>query len=832
MQSALRVALPALVTLFSSVALGTVHAQSIRGVTVDRAGAPVPGVVVLLLDARDSVHSRALTNDGGEFRVAAATAGVFRLRSLRIGFRPTTSAALPLGAGQELTHRLDLVGVPVSLDTVRIVGRNSCRVPTDSAAATFAIWEQVRAALTATQLSAGARGVDATLMTFNRALEPDRERVLYQSAWIVSGLTRSIWKSPTPDSLRRAGYVVEARDGSVTYVGPDLGVLLSPEFIEDHCFRLATARDQRLIGIAFEPTRERNRVAGISGTVWVDRRSAELRRMEFQYVNATREQMFGHAGGQMEFAPVKGGAWVISGWHIRMPVLTLRPTRQSSGAMEMQPQVSEIRVEGGEVVVVTRRGDTLWARPPMPLMGVVSDSATGAKVDSARIVLRGTVLSATTDTGGRFRIPDVLPGQYTVDVHTPALRRFGMVHSVPLTFTDSATPVMVRVPSAAQVIDAVCPVRDAGVAANRRDAMVAGTVRIGDDTLPARDVRVVALWGDYARQAGRTDVRTSVSQTPLGHAAPTPGAVSARGSREARTDVRGSFRLCGLPHDVEIVIRSWTDSSASQPAEVRIATGSRYAAVDLALHPLTAEVGVVSGVVLNELDRQPMPDVEVAIPQIGRSVLSDERGRFHLHDLPAGPRVLVARRLGFMELRDTVAVSTGKTAERTFVLRRVTTLDTVAVTENVVPGLDERRRFSMGRYVTRADLEKLQGRPISSALNQIANVRLVHGRSGQGWLLSSRGPMPGIGTGRPDWMWCPAESDRLRGLTCGCYAQVYLDKSLMNPGRPTEPFDVNTINSQSIEAVEWYAHRTQVPVEYANLSTECGVLVIHSRRSK
>src|SRR5688572_12457287 len=80
-------------------------AQTIRGTVVDRANVPVPGVVVFLVDAGNNVAARDLTNERGEFRVAASAAGAYRIRTLRIGFRPTMSPSVQLGAGQEVTQQ-------------------------------------------------------------------------------------------------------------------------------------------------------------------------------------------------------------------------------------------------------------------------------------------------------------------------------------------------------------------------------------------------------------------------------------------------------------------------------------------------------------------------------------------------------------------------------------------------------------------------------------------------------------------------------------------------------------------------------------------------------
>ena len=60
---------------------------------------------------------------------------------------------------------------------------------------------------------------------------------------------------------------------------------------------------------------------------------------------------------------------------------------------------------------------------------------------------------------------------------------------------------------------------------------------------------------------------------------------------------------------------------------------------------------------------------------------------------------------------------------------------------------------------------------------------------------------------------------------------MYLDNLLMNPQQPTEPFDINTIAPEQIEAIEFYAGASQTPLRYSNLNSACGVLVIHRRRS-
>jgi hypothetical protein len=223
-------------------------AQTVRGTVVDQGQVPVPGVVVQLIDAHQLVAARALTDERGGFRVQAAAPGAYRLRTLRIGFRPITTEAVQLAAGAEITRTLIVSGVAFNLDTVRVVSRNTCRIASDSAAATFAIWEQARTALTAATLTARERSVSARTVSFERLFDPGMRRMMHEEAEAHARFDHRAWRALSADSLRRVGYVVIDRDGSTTYYAPDIDVLLSPVFSEDHCFRLVDNRNLSQLG--------------------------------------------------------------------------------------------------------------------------------------------------------------------------------------------------------------------------------------------------------------------------------------------------------------------------------------------------------------------------------------------------------------------------------------------------------------------------------------------------------------------------------------------------------------------------------------------------------
>jgi hypothetical protein len=435
-------------------------AQTVRGTVVDGIeGGAVRGAVVLLMDNGGTIVRRALTDERGEFRVSAPGAGLYRVRMLRIGFLPATSPSFSLVSGQELALPQLVAGAPVSLDTVRVVGRNSCRLHGDSALATYALWEQVRTALTAAQLTTNIRSMSATVVVFERALDPYDGTVRRQAFWVRTGFTNRPWVSLSVDSLRRFGYVVHGADGWRTYHAPDLSVLLSSQFLEDHCFRLANGSKVSEVGLSFEPTADRSRLPEIKGMLWLDRKSAELRRMEFRYTRVSPVEQQSNTGGEMDFVRLSNGAWAISRWMIRMPALTqqFKASPMRGGVSGSEIIITEIKLAGGELAIIRNGRDTLWSRAPQVLRGVVLDSASGRFVGGARVSLKGIARQATTDSAGRFGIPEVLPGEYTLEVRVPGQDTVGPPHRSSLAFADSSVRVRVRVPLGDPVVRAELP---------------------------------------------------------------------------------------------------------------------------------------------------------------------------------------------------------------------------------------------------------------------------------------------------------------------------------------------------------------------------------------
>jgi hypothetical protein len=431
-------------------------AQSIHGRVLTAAGDEgTPGVLVTLLDSTGSVVARDLSEASGEYRLRAPRSGTFRVRTQRIGFRPVTSGPFMIASGVDIERAVVLAAVPMMLDSVRVVSDNVCGSMGDATGATFALWEQARTALQAAQLTAGRRGLTATVMTFARTLEPRSRRVQTESTTVTTGFVTQPWRTFSATQLRQRGFVVEDDQGWTEYRVPGLNVLLSDGFVEDHCFRVSRRRDRSTVGIEFEPTRARRNLPEIAGIIWLDRATSVLRRMEFRYVNITREQE-GEAGGDIEFGRLADGGWAISRWNIRMPVLE----QQTIGGRTMV-RVGEIRTVGGDLTLAIAGKDTLWlAVPGRPTLAtiagrVVSDS--GRPMVDVAVSLPDLGRSTLTDAGGGFQLANIPSGMHRITV-----RRLGFLPAdttLAISVADTIKPsfVITRAPvvSRAPTLDTV-----------------------------------------------------------------------------------------------------------------------------------------------------------------------------------------------------------------------------------------------------------------------------------------------------------------------------------------------------------------------------------------
>jgi hypothetical protein len=319
--------------------------------------------VVQLLNADGKSASGVLTDSAGRFNLRASAPGRYRLQVERIGFRSEFSEPLELGRDVVMVHELAIAFNPISLEGITARGRTRGCTIRENGETVSRVWDEARKALNVLALTQSGQLVRFDMEKFRRELDPQMESVLAEQRGSAFDLSTNPFRSIPIEQLERNGYVRWFPDSTV-YYGPDAEVLLSDRFLETHCFELSDgeAGDSSLVGLAFRPARRPAR-PDIEGTLWMDRKSSELRRVEYRYVghgfDVPPEQM----AGRIEFEPVPSGAWIVRRWMIRMPVLAMQRSRYSS-ARSNQPTgrfetiITGIVEEGGEVVRISTGGGT------------------------------------------------------------------------------------------------------------------------------------------------------------------------------------------------------------------------------------------------------------------------------------------------------------------------------------------------------------------------------------------------------------------------------------------------------------------------------------------
>lgn len=333
-----------------------------------------------LLDS-SRVGASAVTDDLGRFLFAEVPRGRYRVRVLRIGFRPWTADSLLTVADGSLPVSLTVPVIPVLLDEIAVEGSSACRATPEADRRVALLWDQARTALGL--LGGGRRDLDYHVSITRRRLDPAGRVNNYE---VLPGVGQGAWPvtSQPAESLAQLGFVQprDTLDGPV-YFGPDVAVFFSDAFLRTHCFRLVApgATERWLIGVGFSPVRGRP-VPDIEGTLWLDRRSGHLHRLEYQYTGLWHWVPAGAAGGSLDFSRLRGGVPIITGWTLKAPVARRLPWRRSGdatgrrffgqaevmlgGYREEQAVVTEVRGTDGTVAWKRPATETPPATHPTP----------------------------------------------------------------------------------------------------------------------------------------------------------------------------------------------------------------------------------------------------------------------------------------------------------------------------------------------------------------------------------------------------------------------------------------------------------------------------------
>jgi hypothetical protein len=415
-----RAALLLLAGLLLSPARSSLFAQ-VLAVRISEAesGLPIQGAFVTLFDGEGVRLQSALTNAQGRYLFTLPGLGLYSVRAQMIGRETRESPVFQVASEERVSRDLFLPIRAIELRGITAEGSPRCAVRPEKGERTAVLWEEARKAL-----EVNAWALDQELFRYQvdnrvREYDPEGRRVRSERREVVSGFFREPFRSRPASDLATRGFV-QAINGDTLAFAPDAAVLLSDPFLDNHCFEVRQGEGDELVGLAFRPVTPRS-VTDIQGTLWLDSSTGELRSVEFLYTGGLAESRGGAPGGRVEFDRLPSGAWIVRRWHIRMPILAEVQNRTTRFRVQ-ELRIVGLQEEGGEVTRIwDRQGDLVAEADRALLGGLVYDSIRGYPLAGALVHLAGTEWQASTNEEGRFRIPNLPGGSYTVEVSHPAL---------------------------------------------------------------------------------------------------------------------------------------------------------------------------------------------------------------------------------------------------------------------------------------------------------------------------------------------------------------------------------------------------------------------------
>ncbi|MEO8561037.1 MAG: carboxypeptidase regulatory-like domain-containing protein [bacterium] len=565
------VVLLALLTL--TIGVPSLGAQLVRGHALAGAdSAPIGGVVMQLATPANVVVAQSLSDARGVFTLRAPAAGQYRLRALRLGFRPTLGGLFAVVDSGITQRSLVLNGAAVTLTTARVTADEQCAAGGDPTSLGFRAWEQARTALAAALVTRQSSTYEMRFVTSELRRGARSDAVLtYTEKEAATSAMRPFAAFPLT-RLRDSGYVTRDESG-VTYAAPDEEVLLSEEFAVSHCIRAGSSSGDEL-EVTFEPTRDRT-LSDVAGSLVLSRSTGELRSLTYEYVNVTAEERAAHAGGELTFLRFPSGGWMVQRWLVRAPQLEMRERRTSGSSYvagglaggtyvgggpsraERQYVLASRQESRGEVFRVQQNGTLIWAAPTVSLTGVVVDDSLRIPVAGADVRVAGRAAGAISDERGRFRLDSARIGDILLQITAPYAIQLG-VPPTKVHFALDAVPadVMLRVPNVDQAIIEACRAANQPWSDGTPPSIVRGIVRDA-----------------YGGRAGVADV--SVTWLHGMHAA-----VESR-ERRAHSTAFGDYVVCGIELGKQLLVRAIVGRDVIASAKTLIEPGRRWVTLDL-----------------------------------------------------------------------------------------------------------------------------------------------------------------------------------------------------------------------------------------------------------
>ncbi|MDX1395274.1 MAG: carboxypeptidase-like regulatory domain-containing protein [Gemmatimonadota bacterium] len=530
----------------------TTAGQTIVGTALEAGGAlRVSGALVSLLDADGAATDQTLTSASGAFLLRAPVPGTYRVRIERIGYADWLSETYTLEEGERRSVEVRVSRDPVRLDALHVEVTRTCVGTQDGVAAVEDVWSEARKALESSVEAQDVVDLRFDTTEQERWLDAETLAIRDVSTRRRTRVRLPPFEVPSGETFAADGFARFPGDSTI-YLAPDAAALLSSAFHASHCFGLTRtdADGEPRIGLTFTPRPDRA-VPEIDGVMWLAEETAELRRVEFNYVHVPLPRGVNRRllEGVVVFDRLPQGPFYVSEWRLRLPI-SGRFYVDLPGADRSRVVLAGYKETAGSVSAAYAGNRPIFGGTSISLRGAVHDSVTGEPVAGATLLFRDwdliaqfapegiidTVHVAIADSLGRFEVPYIEPGEYAVEVRRPAWEPLGLppLHRRVLVGRD-ADVVELFARSEDHAFRALCPESPL----HRGEGAIVGLLRTtGGAPLPDRVVQ--ARW-----------VVPEISILP-------DGSVSAHERARyanATTDSTGLFVVCGVPGWEELVLR-------------------------------------------------------------------------------------------------------------------------------------------------------------------------------------------------------------------------------------------------------------------------------------
>lgn len=539
-----------------AAAPASLHAQHVRVVLTSVGTAnPVPGAIVSLeRDGSELRISPTLSDDDGSALLGAPSEGSYRVRVDRVGAATWRSPVLRLARADTLDYHAAIDLQSTMLQALVVEGRSSCGSRSDQDGV-MQVWEEARKGVLASTLNL-AQGTPALrVRRFQRLLNP-RGAVESESAdSVVAATVRPFATVRSATELSLMGYVVDDPPGE-TFLAPDSEVLLSEEFVSDHCLSLVTdRREPGVVGVAFEPVKGR-KLPDIAGTFWLDVDTGEPRSLTFQYVNVDRMSRAARSGGALSFMRLPTGNWTVNEWVVRTPRRGITRSFVAGSFVEVDTLLGAREEGAGVLDVVARPASQVGADDDRrrELVGTLFDSLAGRPLPGVRLRLLGTEAYAVTDSLGRYTLPVPGRGEYTLQLDHARLSVLRVPTSHEVAMDSGAVQRFdMAIPPQPRLRRSLCPAPASDGAPGGAAILVGRTVSAAD----GRPMAHAALRLSYVRKTlEATKASVAVHSEPVW--------------LQGVSDAEGFFLFCDAPPDVTMGLVAEAPRSVGARQVVRL----------------------------------------------------------------------------------------------------------------------------------------------------------------------------------------------------------------------------------------------------------------------